>query len=192
MQGTCNLLWAGARNTLQRWMVFIWVFPCLRVSSHYHTIKHSPPDNYIDTCASSSLQLLRRLYTNTSAHTHMQAPRPTQTHTASINTLPDPSPLWDLSSLSSFHHIDHSRLLLSFSERSVSFSGYHVLLPSSQWCFSSPFPSGPRGPPGIPGERGLPGPPGRPGPPAPASARIPEPDHGKKHEDPYTQLLQMF
>ncbi|XP_056888577.1 EMI domain-containing protein 1 isoform X2 [Takifugu flavidus] len=45
-------------------------------------------------------------------------------------------------------------------------------------------PAGPRGPPGIPGESGLPGPPGPPGPPAPASARIPEPDHGRG-KDPF-------
>lgn len=58
MQGRCNLLRASARSTFQRWMVFIWVFPCLWVSSHYHIIKHSPPGNYTDTCIASSLQLL--------------------------------------------------------------------------------------------------------------------------------------
>lgn len=71
MQGRRNLLRASARNTLQRWMVFIWVFPCLWVCSHYHTIKHSPPGNYTDTCISSSLLPYTQTHThaNTQAHT---------------------------------------------------------------------------------------------------------------------------
>ena len=130
-------------------------------------------------------------HTPTQTHTSMHPGPHRQTHTVLLHQ----SSLYLIHllsgichHLSSFPHIDHSRLLLTFSQPNVSFLCSDMLYLSLQsYLCPPPFLSGPRGPPGIPGGRGLPGPPGPPGPAAPASARIPEPDHSKSREDPDTQ-----